>query len=317
MSRPLLEWPGRLFAISLAFAIFSLAHSRPGPDSNYNTNIAAGGGGYTGPGDVVSGALAWWGLRCYNSAYAGNVAQIFDAATGNTTQTLITCSTGGVLNETINALSTTCAVACEVATLYDQSGNTNCTTACDLTRAHANRPTFTRTGCAGLSGTKTWCLTTNTATPLNMSGPNWNGGTIAQPYTAYCANTWTNFPANNACSSIETATTGYQLLTLSNGQLDAYAGTDTNNGTATANTWYSFQFIFNGASGASYVNGTSLTARNAGAQTIQNTGQVRLGTDFFGDTANTLFVEAGVWSGGFSGGNQTSMDGNVRAYWGF
>ena len=31
---------------------------------------AGGAGAYTGPGDIVSSALGWWGLRGYNGAYA-------------------------------------------------------------------------------------------------------------------------------------------------------------------------------------------------------------------------------------------------------
>jgi hypothetical protein len=33
-------------------------------------HVPAPGGSYTGPGDVVSGAYAWYGLRGYSAAYA-------------------------------------------------------------------------------------------------------------------------------------------------------------------------------------------------------------------------------------------------------
>jgi hypothetical protein len=80
--------------------------------------------GYQGPGDIFSYTL-WGGLRCYNNAYSGNVADVFDTAT-QMTETLLTCSQGGVINQTINPLSTTCAVSCSVKTLYDQSGANSC-----------------------------------------------------------------------------------------------------------------------------------------------------------------------------------------------
>lgn len=95
---------------------------------------AVAGGSYTGPGDIFT-FNAWWATHnCYNTAYSGNVSSIWDSATGTTTHTLVTCSNGGTVNETINALSTTCAVACEVEELYDQSGALACagSTACHL-----------------------------------------------------------------------------------------------------------------------------------------------------------------------------------------
>ena len=33
---------------------------------------------YVGPGDIVSGALAWWGLRAYSAAYANSNGPIMD-----------------------------------------------------------------------------------------------------------------------------------------------------------------------------------------------------------------------------------------------
>lgn len=79
--------------------------------------------GYNGPGDIIPGATAFWGLRCYTNAYTGNVADIWDAATGNTTETILKCSRGGAITATINPLATTCAGGCGIAKLYDQTGN--------------------------------------------------------------------------------------------------------------------------------------------------------------------------------------------------
>lgn len=89
----------------------------------------AGGGspavaGYVGPGDIQTFAH-YWGLRCYNTAYAGDVADVWDTATGTTTETLLTCSAGGTVNQTIHTLAVTCAVSCSVLTLYDQPSSVN------------------------------------------------------------------------------------------------------------------------------------------------------------------------------------------------
>src|SRR4051812_36677853 len=79
---------------------------------------------YTGPLDVAgyTSAYAYYGFRCSKSSYTGNVALIRNAATPTTT-TQLTCSSGGVINETINSLATTCASSCLVTTLTDQVGS--------------------------------------------------------------------------------------------------------------------------------------------------------------------------------------------------
>ena len=56
--------------------------ARFGDANGFSAPVAAsGGGGYVGPLDAVSGAVAYWGLRCSTTAYAGNVADIWDSAT--------------------------------------------------------------------------------------------------------------------------------------------------------------------------------------------------------------------------------------------
>lgn len=97
------------------------------------------------PGDAVSGSITFLSLRCYQYAYSGNVADVWDGATGSTTETLITCSNGNLVTSSPTSLATTCAVSCKIKTWYDQSGNNACGSApCNLTQAtNANRPTLT------------------------------------------------------------------------------------------------------------------------------------------------------------------------------
>lgn len=91
--------------------------------------------GYVGPGDLgLSATVKAWGAvdRCYSTSYTGNVADIWDSATGSTTETKLTCSAGGTINQTINPLSTTCNSGCALKTMYDQSGALACGgAACD------------------------------------------------------------------------------------------------------------------------------------------------------------------------------------------
>lgn len=113
---------------------------------------AGGGGGYAGPGDtsVAGAAVAFWAtFSCYTAAYSGNVMDVVDTATGDTTGTRIQCSggtasalvsgsactfvTGHACSPLTNGSTGTCDSACSVRQLYDQTAGNNCTSAsCDL-----------------------------------------------------------------------------------------------------------------------------------------------------------------------------------------
>src|SRR5665213_385939 len=82
---------------------------------------ASGGPTYTGPGDVVGSATAWWGLRAYSAAtIGGNVVDI-KRASDNTTQTFVSLTTGALDVASIATfLTSTTGV---VTKLYDQTGH--------------------------------------------------------------------------------------------------------------------------------------------------------------------------------------------------
>lgn len=73
----------------------------PGPGTVHSTG---GGGGYTGPGDVVAGATAWYGLRAYSAAVAATGTQkavkIRRASDDHLCDVLI--ATSGLLGNTAN-----------------------------------------------------------------------------------------------------------------------------------------------------------------------------------------------------------------------
>lgn len=82
---------------------------------------------YQGPGDIASGATAFFSCgRAYNAAYAAAhspACDVVDTATGLTTCTFSFLSTGFVSPSACNA--TACATACSVTKMYDQTGNGN------------------------------------------------------------------------------------------------------------------------------------------------------------------------------------------------
>jgi hypothetical protein len=113
--------------------------------------VSVGTAAYIGPGNVVSGAIAWWGLRPYTLAYSGNVMDICDVATGATCGT-VTAAAGVLTFPLIGGLSCDGGVACNISNLYDQSGQTKCNSnasPCDVVQAtNSKRPTlsFASTG---------------------------------------------------------------------------------------------------------------------------------------------------------------------------
>lgn len=269
--------------------------------------VSGGGGGYVGPGDAITGAIAWWGLRCYNTAYTGNVADVFDSSTGTTTETLITCSAGGTLNETIHTLAVTCAVGCKVKTLYDQTQGLHCgsSAVCDFGQnTNSKRPALT-TSCIG----SLYCMTFASASSQELvSTVAQSINTQTQPYT------W-------SITARQTTTAAGALIADNNEQvyftatpaLGATAGTNQTVGT-TVNTWYAVQTVFSGASSFFYINGSSTSISPGTASTGASQ---KMGNDPFSEFLNGNIAEIGLWNIGFSSGQQSTMNSNQRAYWGF
>ncbi len=260
---------------------------------------------YSGPGDVVSGAKAWWGLRCYNTAYAGNVADVY--APSDASHTLITCSAGGALNETLQTLATTCAVSCTIKTLYDQSGANSCGGgACTVTQAtEANRVNVK----LNVLGSR-YVMDTTAAAPNGLTGGSF---TQAQPFTIASA-----YRNTNAGDGVLIADSGslVQFRPDLNGANTAsiYAGA-TVSATASDAAFHAVNAVFNAASSSITVDG-STTVVNPSTNGFSNQVDVfSIGAgvqQFHGYAA-----EFGIWAGSFSGAQLTSMNSNQRAYWRF
>jgi|SRR5580704_3566977 hypothetical protein len=99
----------------------------PGVFINRSALDAAPVAGYQGPGDITSGAIAFYSCgRSYNAAYAsggGAACTVVDTATGSVSCVLPLLSTGYVNTTACN--STACLIACSVSKMNDQTGNGN------------------------------------------------------------------------------------------------------------------------------------------------------------------------------------------------
>lgn len=133
---------------------------------------------YAGPGDVISGATAFWSCRAYNLASVGTKAYRIVRAS-DSTQTDINSLASGKC-DTITPTTFCIATTCKVVTYYDQSGALACagSTACDLTQGtDANRPPWTA------SILNSWPCATNLASTIGLVLTTANNLALSQPYT--------------------------------------------------------------------------------------------------------------------------------------
>ena len=273
---------------------------------------SGGGGGITGPLDVISSANAFYSLRCASNAYVGSVIDIVDSATGNTTGTRLQC-TGGVAAPTTlvsasactfvtgnacSLLTSTCTVACKVVTWYDQSGANACSSApCNATQAtNANRPTFLTSGCSYTgTGVVSWCVQFSNSAATILTIASFAGG--AQPETEYCAHRWSGGGSGNNLSCFGTGDVccGNSSPSL---QIDAapeirMAQVNAVVQAISSATWYATIAVWNGAAGLANNNGSAFSGLATG--TDGSVGHVYIGGDAFGNNYDGFISECGIW----------------------
>ena len=282
---------------------------------------------YTGPGDVVSGAAGWWGLRAYSCALAHSGASttpVIDVR-GSTTGTsctiyllgdgtggidLTTAGSGGTGNQCLLGATTFCSSTntnCTVSKIYDQSGN-GITLSQSTT---ANQPTLTISCVSSLP-----CMTFNgTSTGLLTSG----NVTIANPSTLIGVGERTGH------------TTSYQLIFGWNTQNPGIGWPNSANKVLYApcsgncnitpagndNVWYAMvgsSTTTPSNSNIIYYNGSS--GSNSSAPTGA-TGVIAIGSGR-SDYVDGPVTEASFYSGtAFSSTQASNMISNIRTYWGF
>lgn len=267
---------------------------------------------YTGPGDIVASATAWYGVRAYNAATRGATVMDVCNTTGGVEVACATFSsdatTGDLVVGTIGGL--TCSglgVACTIKKLYDQTTGNNCTGAtCDLTQATiAVRPQLVPSCINGKPCIR--CSIFNISSANNLSS-------ISQPYTV-----------SHVSSRTASFTTAQLVLYLGSGAVqyfyagsantfDIFAGA-TLAATAADSAFHAYQSIFNNTSSDNYVDGGSTTgaaSTAAAAGAIQVCATSAGAVPFKGD-----LTEIGIWSGAFTGTDQTNVNSNQHTYYGF
>lgn len=274
--------------------------------ANANSNtvgpVVAAPGAYVGPGQVVSGATAYYGLRGYNNTYTGPAIDLHNTSTGAFVATINILSTGAL--DVATAATHISAGAAKVGRIYDQIGSNHLE---ETSAINAQRPILV----LNMIGTRPALLFT-TAQGLQTINP----VTRAQPFTVSCYVKITD--SGVSIQGIISTGGGAYLQadwgTSTPGTVETLmnAGTDIF-GPFTANVWRGIAAVFDGASSDLNVNGTAM-AGNAGTNGIVAASPVICG-ELGSGGLNGHLTEIGIWPVAFSGANSTAMYNNQAAWW--
>ncbi len=305
-------WPGKPDALTLSPGIQVTVCIGPCPAS------------YQGPGDVVSGATAWYScFRGYSLSYASgsnagcNLTRASDSHTcdiligtsGSWTNTA-NCSTPG---DNGTAVATWCnATTCTVNTAYEQVGN-----GYTLTQATVSDQPIVAFSCFG-------------SLPCLQPGPGSNpnlecivaacvGVTVAEPYTqvAYVERT-ASFTSQQTFFGSGAAGLQQSLFAASANQIAIYAGVAVAAVTATDSTPHAFLGLYNSTNSSINVDGTITGSLNPGTS-VMNLGSffepLGTGSDF-GNPFSGNITESGAWPSGLSSADQNLICHKMITYWG-
>jgi hypothetical protein len=257
----------------------------------------AGSTSYIGPGDIVSGATAWYGLRAYNAAAlsgtqkAINIRRASDQATAD-----ILVLPNGKL-DVATATTFLAATTGYVTTWYDQSGNGNHA----VQATPANQPQLMLTG--GSNNLPHIAFDGGGTRQLTVTV----GSAPAQPYSTSAIGIRTGyFTGQNIYLLGSYTSIGWEALA---GTALDYAGSSLDV-PVTDQAWHSLISVNNGASSAVVVDGAA-TSGNAGSHQFSATA-VSIGSNGFA----FRLAELAIWPVGFSAPQYAALHANQSAYWG-
>jgi hypothetical protein len=256
-----------------------------------------------GPGDVFStNALAWGGLRAYNSAYAtgSNPAlDLHDNSSGTLVATINILSSGAL--DVATAATVIAGGASKVGKLYDQTGNGNHFTQ----GTNANRPTLTLNAIGSLPGLTFSSSSMSVAANLISFVAGHSLAVVAKRTGANTSYGIVMSGADNPFMGFKDAT-NTAVFNPTGGQITA---------TATDGSFHSIIGTNDGTTGTNlYVNGS---ATSSAISSGVGSG-LYIGNRSSLDVAFTgVAMEFGAWNAGMSAGNASSISSQQHTYWGF
>lgn len=257
---------------------------------------------YTGPGDLASGASAWWSCaRAYSAAFAAGGTPIMDLVdqAGANSIAINILSTGFVDTAAIAAWVTANSVSTiRVTKLYDQTGN----------GLHATNATLSTMPALTLNALNSLPVMTFT----NARGDRLNTATftLAQP-----------FSMNGVSQRTANFTTEQGILGATPTVIDLAFNSSTNTAlvrsgsslTRTANNsaWHTLSGVYNGASSAIVIDGTATTG--AGGTNGFSAVSLRIGRSSAGGSIDGQIADVGLWPYAFNSTQYGDVDTNPRA----
>lgn len=253
---------------------------------------------YVGPGNVIAGAVNWWGIRGYSSGSIGRLAVRLRRDSDNAEADFNVISKGGLDATAIAAFAGGANLF--VSVLYDQVGG-----------VHLSQPTTTKQpqftpNSIGVKPTLFW----NDANSPSLFAT--LPGTINQPFTV----SWVAlnifhgvFNAIFITASITAAgcpAGGNSIYALAPTEVDVLNIPD--------GVYHAVQTVFNGAASDSNIDGVS-NVMNIGTNAAS--GMFSYSDDQFGNHWNGNSTEIGIWPFAFTSAQSATMNINQRSYWGY
>lgn len=295
----------RIAAFLLALLVGASAHAQVFGPAVF-TPTATSGGGFVGPGDVVSGVAHFYGVEGVSAAYA---------APGTNPAFDYSCTGGSPATGTINILSTgyadaaTLSAACGANTIivtkiYDQVGTVHIDTT--------------------LAGNVTIVLNCSGSHPCFVSG---NGGTncmkssstfsISLPYTIAGSYGFASTPLANS-RELALGSSGALVGANTSSEMIGYNGTILAASSASsANTFYAVAVAFD-STGIIGVNG----ATNSGVVGTASATNVPVllstaSTSGCSTALSAITLDIGIWAASWSAGNMAAVSAQERSNFGF
>jgi hypothetical protein len=305
----------RLIAFLIAASLCLPTASSAWWKSIQQVGVSSGGGGYVGPGDIVSGASFYYGLRAYTAAYAtsnGNIADIVDTATGTATCTIVAKSSGDADLTSLScaggtlSVTTFCTVThtgCSVTKLYDQTGNN---------AGGAGQSTL------ALMPTLTLGATSNSKPAMTFLGSSSQImgfallSAIPQPYTSSSvARRTALFTTQGGIIGDGSFFIDFKNVAAA---IDFFSGAADTSTPSIDGSFIAIQAVGNGASSTVKVNSSAANTVSPGTSAT-GTG-INIGDDGFNEFLTGNIAEVIMWPSGLSSGNQSSISSNQQSYWG-
>jgi hypothetical protein len=300
----------RRFILSLVVTGFCLV---PKSDATVGLLQLSAPSTFRGPGDVVSGATAWYSVaRGYS---VSDASPAFNACLPAGTPCADVLLTNRVVTSLPSVLSTcnNTSVKCVVAAVYNKAGPGNTM----LQTTNSLRPTLVVPGAGNSCPLNAlFCMSFNAANSQVLEDATFNGGNLPQPITFSTYGGFsvtTNQTADLAFISSFNAggPTVFGGTTTAN-QVDLYAGTDN----VVKNLWgvfHAYQAVLNGASSTVTSDGVTSSAAASGAQPLYT--QAYLGGDSFGDYLTGSISEVGIWPSALNSTQIANLNLNQQAFY--